>query len=679
MSTGENSVTFASPTGMQHATILKGMDEMLLIEGALKSAARRRWLVAAWQAFWRGLLFGALLWLIIFAVFKVYPIPKYALAIAAGAGGVVVAGFVLAACFKRHSLLQTARWVDNHQKLKERLSTAVELSKSNGESDWKQLVVRDAADHANAIDAGKLLPFSWPGLAKWAILLVILGVGLGFVPEYRTKAFQQKQKDAAVIREVGKKLEELAKRTMEQKKPALEPTQKALADVAEVGSELQKANLTRSQALRDLASVSEKLQEQAREMGENPAFKSLERAARESSGSGNQSADALQQKIDALQKSMGNNSPNSDKLDKISSNMRNAQKDMAKLPDKDSAAGQAAREQMSQSLSELSKELSDMGQALPSLDEAIKALQNNQTDLAMRDLDQAVTDLEKLREMAKNLEKLQKQMAQLGKDLPEQLKNGQASAAQKSLEKMAEQLKSGNLSQEQMQKMLEEVSRSVDPGKQYGKLGDMLKDAAGQMKSGQQSQAGKSLAQAAQELQKLAQQMADAQAMTSAMQALDQAQMAIGAGRSWDQVMAESAEFMGKSQDFNPDPGKGQSGSGGVGTWADEEGWTYFDGKQQRWDNSEVDRPDMDSRGHSDRPDALNNNLLPTKVKGQMSPGGAMPSITLKGVSIKGQSTIQFQDAAAAAQAEAESALNQDQVPRAYQNGVRDYFDDIKK
>ena len=140
----------------------------------------------------------------------------------------------------------------------------------------------------------------------------------------------------------------------------------------------------------------------------------------------------------------------------------------------------------------------------------------------------------------------------------------------------------------------------------------------------------------------------------------------------------EDAEFMGKAYDFNPD-GKGRPGSKGVGTWADEEGWSYFDGKQERWDNSEVERPDMDSRGLSERSDGLNNNLLPTKVRGQMSPGGPMPSITLKGVSIKGQSTIQFQEAAAAAQADAESALNQDQVPRAYQNTVRDYFDDIKK
>ena len=47
-----------------------------------------------------------------------------------------------------------------------------------------------------------------------------------------------------------------------------------------------------------------------------------------------------------------------------------------------------------------------------------------------------------------------------------------------------------------------------------------------------------------------------------------------------------------------------------------------------------------------------------------------MPSITLKGVSIKGTCNVKFEEPAAA---------QEDQVPRAYQNAVRDYFDDLKK
>jgi hypothetical protein len=87
----------------------------------------------------------------------------------------------------------------------------------------------------------------------------------------------------------------------------------------------------------------------------------------------------------------------------------------------------------------------------------------------------------------------------------------------------------------------------------------------------------------------------------------------------------------------------------------------------------------MDGRGLTDRGEgALNEALTPTKVRGQISPGGPMPSITLKGVSIRGQSRVDYEERVATAQSEAQSALSQDQVPRAYRGAVRDYFDDLK-
>src|SRR5579871_4021413 len=131
-----------------------------------------------------------------------------------------------------------------------------------------------------------------------------------------------------------------------------------------------------------------------------------------------------------------------------------------------------------------------------------------------------------------------------------------------------------------------------------------------------------------------------------------------------------------------PGAGKGGQPGHGVGTWADEDsGWmqdpqNLADG----WDNSGVERPDMEGRGVTDRGEGeLVDGMKPDKVKGQFTPGGQMPSITLKGVSIKGTSTVQFEQAATAAQSDAQSALNQEKVPRAYQGAVRDYFDDMKK
>jgi hypothetical protein len=294
----------------------------------------------------------------------------------------------------------------------------------------------------------------------------------------------------------------------------------------------------------------------------------------------------------------------------------------------------------------------------------------------------ALHDLDKLREMAKTLQQLQQQAARLGKDLAEQLQNGQAQAAQATLQKMVEQLQSANLSQEQLQKIMEEVSKAIEPGREYGKVGEFLKNAAQQMQQGQKSDAAQSLADAAKELDKLLQQLADAQALMAALEALDRAQMAIALGKSWDEcqgLLCKACNGLGCAQC----KGRGWSHGGkpgyGVGTWADETGWISIPDNQEPVDNSGVIRPDMDPRGHTERPDDLNPNLTPTKVRGQMSPGGPMPSITLKGVSIKGQSSVEYQEAATAAQTEAQSALNQDKVPRAYQNAVRDYFDDLKK
>jgi hypothetical protein len=98
------------------------------------------------------------------------------------------------------------------------------------------------------------------------------------------------------------------------------------------------------------------------------------------------------------------------------------------------------------------------------------------------------------------------------------------------------------------------------------------------------------------------------------------------------------------------------------------------------WDNTGLERPDMEARGESDRgPGTLSESLQPTRVKGQIGAGGKpMPSMTLRGVSIRGVSRVKYEEAVASAQSDARSALNQERVPRAYRGPVRDYFDDLK-
>jgi hypothetical protein len=234
---------------------------------------------------------------------------------------------------------------------------------------------------------------------------------------------------------------------------------------------------------------------------------------------------------------------------------------------------------------------------------------------------------------------------------------------------MISQLKSANISSNQLQQLLAEVSKAVDPASNYGKVAEKLKNATQQMQAGDKGAAGQSLQAAAKELGELTQQMGDAQSLMATLDSLNRASMCIGSGQGW-------GSKTGNKPGYNPN-GKGPGG--GVGTWSDSS--AQWDGQwSDHWDNSGINRPDQDAMGHTDRGEGeLSDALSPTKVKGQFKPGGQMPSITLKGVSIKGQSKVAYEESATAAQSDAQSALSQEKVPRAYQGAVKDYFDDLKK
>jgi tetratricopeptide (TPR) repeat protein len=645
------------------------MSELQIIETALARAARRHRWERAIRGLGLGLLTGAIVFLLALVAFKVLPVPFSIIPAAGVVAGILVLTGLIWGGWKKLSLIDAARWADERKGFKERLSTALEMAGGRAPEDWKHLVLTDAARHAESLNSKELVPIGFPRAARWAFLVAVLCAGLGFVPAYRSKAHLQKAADAANIKDVGRNLSELMRRELAQKPPTMAPTEKSMEQVAEFGDKLGKQSMSRSDALRDLASVTDRLVKQEQELAREPAIKPLERAAREPGNGTSTSPDSLQKQIDSLQKALGDAAGNADKLDKLSKDLEKLKQQAASMASKDAKAGSAAREQLAQSLAALAQQAREAGASLESLEEAIKALESNNADLFVKDLEMASHDLEKMRDMAKAMQQLQEQAAKLGKDLAEQLDKGQGQAAVQTLQKMIEQLKTANLSKEQLQKIMDEADKGAKPGSQYGKVGEMLKESAQQCKAGDQTGAAQNLAAAQAELQKLMDQMADAQALQSTLDALNRAQMAISQCKSWGQCQGRPG--------FKPGGKPGR----GVGTWTDDYGWTYYNSQNQGagWDNSGIERPDMEGKAPTDRPQDLNPNLVPDKVKGQMSAGGSMPSITLKGVSIKGTSNVRFEEAVTSAQQDAQSALNQDQVPRAYQNSVRDYFDDLKK
>jgi hypothetical protein len=334
---------------------------------------------------------------------------------------------------------------------------------------------------------------------------------------------------------------------------------------------------------------------------------------------------------------------------------------------------------MAQSLSDMAEQARELGQSLPNLDDAIAALKNSQNETFQKDMDLATTDLEKTQALSKELQKMQQQADRDGKDLPEQLKLGQPELAQQTLNKMIDKVRSGQMKPEEAAKILDEVSRAVAPAAPYGDAAQYLHAAAQQMRGGDKPAAAQSLAAAAKELEKIQAQMADAKALQGSLDALNKAEMCLSTHTCWGEC-PHCGDCSGRCLAAGHCLGLGKSKGGrGVGTWTDDNSQLYPQ-MSGLWDNSGLNRPDRDRRGLTDRGDPqLADNLSPTKLHGQITPGAPMPSISLRGVSIKGRSSVSYQEAATTAQSEARSALNQDQVPRAYQGAVRDYFDDIKQ
>ncbi len=645
------------------------MSDLQVIESVLDRAAfRRRWQLA-WRGFWLGLFVGSVVWLLTLALYKLFPFPIESLTVGAGVAVFAALAGAVAGWLRSASPMETARWMDGQEKLHERLSTALEVAADPKDGRWSELVVTDAAAHAGKVDPKRLLPFSLPRASRWALVALAVGAGLGFVPERRTDEYVQRQQDEENIKDTGKHLEQITKRQIQKRKPALPKTQKAMETVSELGQELQKKKLTRTEALADLAEVTDKLKKQTNELRKNPGIRKLQKAARESESKTKPSAEALEKQIESMQRELAGKDLDGKmmkKLEKLKKEMKKLKEAASSMSQSGSAADGKQSQEMSDALDELMQQAEDLGIDLAGLEEAAEALNQGEIDKFLKDMDVALIDLEKMQQFAQKMSELKKQLSDVGKDLPERLEKGQGIPAIARLQKLARQLKPDKTTEEEMKKVISEISRSVDPAMEYGKVADYIQQAAQQSRDGDKKGAAQSLEQAAKELEDMLKQCADCEGMMATLQALKTAQMCIGNGQCWGQCSGE------------PKSGNGSTPGGGVGTWSDSSMMMDTPDVYEMWDNSGVVRPDMEGKGKSERGEGAHNTaLMPTKVKGQMSPGGQMPSITLKGVHIKGTSSVAYEEAVATAQSEAQSALSQERVPRAYQGAVREYFDDL--
>ncbi len=644
------------------------MSEKQVIGAKIDAAASRRKLQLGWWNMWLGLMIGVCLWLGCLVVYKLAPIPQATLLWVGVLGLALPLAGLTVGLGKRFTARDTARWLDSEIGLKERLSTAVEMSEVTAKkSAWSALVVRDAARAAGEIDPGKLLPLRLPKFCHWTLPVLAACVGLGFVPEHRSLAYLDQKRASAIIEDVGQNLAALTKLQVETSPPHFEPTEKALDSVQELGQEFTQGKLVRDEALAKLSRAAEQLRDQAAKLGQARSLKKMQQAAATPPGVGQQSKTEMLRQLDELKKSLGGaKEAKPEQLNELKTKMDSLKDAAAGLPDAGSPEGQQARRQLAQSMADLAKMAEQFGLQMPNIDVALNALESSNIDQFLKNMDIAGDALLEMAELAKTVQNLQMQMAKIGNTLGEQLEKGQVPAAIESLQKMMVQLASTQLTSDQLDKMIKELQEALNPAESFGECSSLLSDANAKATAGDKAGASRSLAKAKEELVKAFQQLDDMQNMMAALRNLQRAQLAVGNYQSF-----------GSCQ--KPGVGPSSKPGAGVGTWGNDSYQLTPEDLALRWDNSGFSRPDMDAHDNTNRGEGqVPDDMVPTRVKGKINPKGPMPSITLRGVSIKGNSRVQFQEAVSAAQTDAHNALNQDKVPRPYRDSVRNYFDDLK-
>jgi hypothetical protein len=645
------------------------MSELQNIEQALAKVVRRQRWQQGWRGFWMGLVSGAALWLLAVALYKLFPIPLAAL-YGSGLAAIFLAplGFLIAS-LPSPTLLAAARLVDQKENLQERLSTAMECQHLKTGDEWRNLLIVDAAKHVGSINARRLLPWHLPKASQWALLVLALAAGLGFVPEYRTKTFIQKQREVELVKDTGRQLAELTRRSLAHNPPALPAVRQSMENASNLGDQMAKAKLTRNEALKDITSLTEKLKKDASQLPDSNALKRMEQAARTPQGK-ETSGTPAQKQMETLSKALQDKMEKAEAMDEFKKELEKAKEAAASgAASKDAQGDSKSKQELAKSLASMAQKAHDMGISMPDLDKAIQALAADQTDLMVKDLQAALKDLEKMKDLAQKFDQLQQQMEKSGKDLAEQLDKGQAKAAQETLAKMIKQLESAELPKDQLNKILDEVSKAIKPAGEYGKVADHLKEAVKRMQKGEKTEASGSLDAAAKELAKLMDEMGDLDSLKATLAALDKASMCLGEGNFGNKPGGKRGNKSG-----------GKRGNGGFGDWTPEEGWMDYPEMSDLWENSADNRGNLDPRSRTDRGDGqLADNLDPTKLRGKISPGSSMPSITIKGLSIKGTSKATVESSSVTAQDDAQNAISQEQIPRAYEGAVKDYFDDLKK
>lgn len=647
------------------------MTDIQKIESTLKRGQLKLFASNCWATAWKALVAGSGAVIIWIVLYKLCPIPEdyYLPGIYISAS--VIFLIILIKYLRYPSKGKTAVFIDQSQKLQERISTVLEWKDSQLQSPWTNLMLKDTLSKIDSIDWNHLIKFQFPKSALWSVILILAILGLGFVPEYRTKSFVEKQKFNEISKETGKELAKILNSKLEQRPESAEELSKELIQEGlALADQLGNTKLTKATALRKLEKLSDQFKEQAQKLNLDPSQKRLMEAANQASnatqpnsaGDKFEEMESLNQKVGDLKPSKSELGEALDKLEELK-DLADALK--SDLKDPNSSEAQAIED----AAKDLAQALEDMGFDPQKLNNAINALKAGDAEEFLENLEFTTQDLQDLLDMANALEELEQE---IGKNLQEQLEKGQIPAAQKTLQQMQDQIEQGDLTDEQRAQMVQDLMDAAEQMQDFPEMQQNLMQAANNLANQNDEQAQQNLAEAAQNLQEIMEQLQNAQDMQDILASLKNAGAALAAGKRWQRLPNDQGQGQGQGQGME----NRNMGGGGFGTWSDGQD-PLPQQKSNLVDQSGMSQQTLEQKGVTEREQAFNqSNFTQDQVKGDLSPGSSMPSIPLHGLHIKGRSKVSYQEVISEINSSQAGSIDQTKIPRYYQKSVKNYFDE---
>lgn len=275
----------------------------------------------------------------------------------------------------------------------------------------------------------------------------------------------------------------------------------------------------------------------------------------------------------------------------------------------------------------------------------------------------ASTDPQKLQKQTKSLQEMQKTLS----SMEQAMRNQDPRAMQQAMEEMAKQMQSGQVPKEQMQQM-QKAMDALSKALQNSAMQDAAKQLQELAKQMQQMQSmqnldPKMLAELAKQMQKAAQSMGnspsptlaqkDAEALKQLLEALKDGKMQLGMGKNGSMPGQMPGMTPGQMQSRTKSSVQGKGKGRGIGSGSTQDEMTQYLKK-------------------------LNKAAPNSRVTGKRSGPSLDVQLTTKGDPEATQSATPYYEVYQKSRKAAETTLDKENIPAAYKEQVKEYFDSIR-